>query len=475
MHIATILHIATHSIMKRHNKNVAILVVDPVEQHRTATCSLLEQEGYKTENVDSGERALARIKHRHFHILVTDNLVTDMDGVTLMLRAQRLRPDIETIFITDQKSVESAVTVMMAGAFSYLVRPFSSEYFFHLVTMSLKKTLIRREIRKQHRMIRREKGIQFIGKSPSIVKLKTDIAEIAQLDCNVLISGETGTGKELVASTIHALSRRSNQRFLPINCSALTEELMLNELFGHEKGAFTGADSFRTGLFESADKGTIFLDEIGEMAMSMQAKLLRVLQEKKIMRVGGTRQIDVDVRILAATNRDLHQEVNRKQFRRDLFYRINVVTIEIPPLRWRRDDIPLLINYFLAKFLSPGDKVKSISAEALDILLAYDYPGNVRELENIIERSVAMCREQEIQPYHLPPEILHNDTTTLIPPLEDEAYPTRTLAEHEQKYILAVLARTGGNKTRAAKILGIDRVSLWRKLKKYEALGIEIP
>ncbi len=461
--------------MKRHNKNVSILVVDPVEKNRNAVCHLLKQEGYKTEDVDIGKEALAWIKNRHFHILVTDHLVTDMDGVTLMLRAKRLRPDIETIFITNQKTVESAVTVMMAGAFSYLVRPFSSEYFFHLVNMSLKKTLIRRKIRKQHRMIRREKGIQFIGKTPSIVQLKTDIAEIAQLDCNVLISGETGTGKELVASTIHALSRRSDQRFLPINCSALTQDLMLNELFGHEKEAFTGASNFRTGLFESADKGTILLDEIGEMPISMQAKLLRVLQEKKIMRVGGTRQIDVDVRILAATNRDLLKEVNKNNFRQDLFYRINVVTIEIPPLRWRRDDIPLLIHYFLAKFVSPDQKVKSISSEALDILLAYDYPGNVRELENIIERSVAMSREQEIQPYHLPPEIEQNDTTILIPPLSEDVYPTKSLAEHEQKYILTVLSRTGGNKTSAAKILGIDRVSLWRKLKKYKGLGIEIP
>jgi len=458
--------------MRRHNNNVSILVVDPVEKNRSAVRRLLEQEGYKTEGVDTGEGALTRIKHRHFHILVTDHLVTDMDGVTLMLRAQRLRPDLETIFITDQKSVESAVSVMMAGAFSYLVRPFSSEYFFHLVNMSLKKTLIRREIRKQHRMIRQEKGIQFIGKTPSIVQLKTDIAEIAQLDCNVLISGETGTGKELVASTIHALSRRSNQRFLPINCSALTEDLMLNELFGHEKEAFTGATTFRTGLFESADKGTILLDEIGEIEMGMQAKLLRVLQEKKIMRVGGTRQIDVDVRILAATNRDLLEEVNKKTFRQDLFYRINVVSLEIPPLRWRRDDIPLLIHYFLAKFLSPEQKVKSMSSEALDILLAYDYPGNVRELENIIERSVAMCREQEIQPYHLPPEIEQNGATILIPPLSEDVYPTKTLAEHEQNYILTVLARTGGNKSKAAKILGIDRVSLWRKLKKYEDQGI---
>jgi transcriptional regulator with PAS, ATPase and Fis domain len=321
--------------------------------------------------------------------------------------------------------------------------------------------------------MRRDKGIQFIGRSPTIVQLKSEIAEIAQLDCNVLITGETGTGKELVASTIHALSQRADQRFLPINCSALTEELMLNELFGHEKEAFKGASKFRTGLFESANRGVILLDEIGEMPMAMQAKLLRVLQEKKIIRVGGTRQINVDIRILAATNRDLFNEVKNKNFRQDLYYRINVVSIEIPPLRRRRDDIPLLIDHFLAKYLLPEQHVKCISQEALSILMDYDYPGNVRELENIIERSLAMCREQEIQPYHLPPE-LNTPRTILIPPVQHDRFTTRTLEEHERSYIISVLSQAGGNKTKAAKVLKIDRVSLWRKLKKYQQQGIEV-
>ncbi len=470
---ATALHLVTCSFMAQHKRNIRILVVDANDIGQRDICRLLEGDGYQTFGTASGTAALEELKKTHFHILFTVPDLIDITGILLMQQARCLRPDLEVIIVSDQATVESAVNAMMAGAFSYLSRPFSNKQFFNLVNKALEKTMIRREIRKQHRQISQERGIQFIGKTPAIVQLKTDIAEIAQLDCNVLISGETGTGKELVASTIHALSQRADDRFLPINCSALTEELMLNELFGHEKEAFTGASKFRTGLFESANKGTILLDEIGEMPMSMQARLLRVLQEKKIMRVGGTRQIDVDVRILAATNRDLLEEVKKKNFRQDLFYRINVVSLEIPPLRWRRDDIPLLIQYFLAKFLSPDQKVKSISPEALDILLTYDYPGNVRELKNIIERSVAMCRQQEIQPYHLPPELDHPGTM-LIPPLREEAYPAITLAEHEQNYILAVLSRTGGNKTRAAKILGIDRVSLWRKLKKYESCGIAI-
>ncbi len=449
------------------------MIVEPDDINRKNICHLLEREGYRTHKATKGGMALNELKHHHFHVLFSSLHLTDMEGIQLMQQARQLQPDLEVIFVTDQATVESAVDSMMAGAFSYLPRPFSIEHFFSLVGKALEKTMIRRKIRQQHRKIRQDKGIQFIGRAPAIVQLKSDIAEIAQLDCNVLITGETGTGKELVASTIHALSHRANECFLPINCSALTDELMLNELFGHEKEAFTGATQFRTGLFESANGGIILLDEIGEMPMPMQAKLLRVLQEKKIMRVGGTRQIDVDVRVLAATNRDLLDEVKNKNFRQDLYYRINVVSIEIPPLRWRRDDIPLLIHHFLAKYLLPEQHVKCISPEALDLLTAYDYPGNVRELENIIARSQAMCREQEIQPYHLPAE-LDQPQTILIPPVREDVFSTRTLEEHERNYIFSVLSRVNGHKTKAAEILGIDRVSLWRKLKKYQQQGIDL-
>jgi DNA-binding NtrC family response regulator len=463
-----------HASMTRQKKNIHIQIIEPDDINRRNIRHLLKREGYQTWSAVRGSDALEELRHHNFHILFSNLQTADMGGIELMHQAKRLRPDIEIIFVTDKATVETAVQSMMAGAFSYLPRPFSIKYFFNLVDKALEKTIMRREIRRIHQEIRKDKGIQFIGQSPSIVQLKSEIAEIGQLDCNVLISGETGTGKELVASTIHALSQRADQRFLPINCSALTADLMLNELFGHEKEAFTGASKFRTGLFESANGGIILLDEIGEMPMAMQAKLLRVLQEKKIIRVGGTRQIDIDVRILAATNRDLQEEVKNKNFRQDLYYRINVVSIEIPPLRWRRDDIPLLIKHFLAKYLLPEQHVKYVSPEALDILMNYDYPGNVRELENIIERSLAMCREQEIQPYHLPPELEQPHQSMFIPPIREDLAVTCTLREHEQKYIISVLSRVNGNRTRAAKILGIDRVSLWRKLKRYQQQGIDL-
>ncbi len=459
--------------MASAKNNINVLVIDPDTSQRTKLCSLLEEEGFRTDSTSSGLIAIENLKKRHFHVLLTELATDDLPANILVRRAKRVRPDIEVIVVGNQTSVDTAVNIMLDGAFAYLPRPFAVERFFFLLNNALEKTTRRRTIRKQHQEISQQRGIQFIGETPAILQLKADIAEIAQLDCNVLITGETGTGKELVASTIHALSDRAKERFLPINCSALTEELMLNELFGHEKEAFTGASKFRTGLFESANHGTILLDEIGEMPMSMQARLLRVLQEKKIIRVGGTRQIDIDVRILAATNRDLQEEVREKNFRQDLYYRINVVSLEIPPLRWRRDDIPLLIQHFLAKYLVPHQQVKNISPEALDILLSYDYPGNVRELENIIERSLAMCREPEIQPYHLPPE-LNQAEPVFIPPVREDSYPRQTLAEHERNYILSVLSRTGGNRTKAAKLLGIDRVSLWRKLKKYEREGVSL-
>ncbi len=452
------------------NKNIHVLITEPDDINRVNIRHLLEREGYQTFSTTTGTDTLEELKRHHYHILFSNLQTADMDGIDLMKHAKRIRSDLEIIFVTDSATIETAVTAMMAGAFSYLPRPFSIEHFFELVNKALEKTIIRREIRNRHQEIRKERGIQFVGRSPSIVQLKSEIAEIAQLDCNVLITGETGTGKELVASTIHALSQRADQRMLPINCSALTEDLMLNELFGHEKDAFTGASRFRTGLFESANRGTILLDEIGEMPMTMQAKLLRVLQEKKIIRVGGTRQIDVDARVLAATNRELLEEVKKGNFRQDLYYRINVVSIEIPPLRWRRDDIPLLVEHFLAKYLLPERHVKYISPDSLEILMNYDYPGNVRELENIIERSLAMCREQEIQPYHLPPE-LEQPQSELIPPIREELIATRTLEEHERNYIQSVIARTQGNKTKAAEILGINRVSLWRKMKKYQEQG----
>ncbi len=289
-----------------------------------------------------------------------------------------------------------------------------------------------------------------------------------------MITGETGTGKELVARTIYELSPRAKNRFLPINCAAMNEELILNELFGHEKDAFTGAGKSRQGLLESASGGVVLLDEIGEMPLSMQVQLLRVLQEKRIIRVGGTKEIDIDVRILAATNRDLQAEIKKETFRQDLYYRLNVVTLHIPPLRERRDDISLLVNYFLAKYSTRDSQPQTMTPETLHHLENYGFPGNARELENIIERSLALCGTGDIQLEHLPPEILGNSAPVTSSPIQQQVNTHKSLEENEREYILAVLRSADGNKTQAAKIIGIDRVSLWRKLKRFESKGFDI-
>jgi DNA-binding NtrC family response regulator len=455
------------------DKQIRILVVDDEIISLENISHVLSKEGYHVETASCGKDAVENIAHNNFDLIITDLKMPDMDGVQVMNIAKEMLPDAEVIIITGYATVNSAVEAMTEGAFYYMAKPIKLNELRALVKKALEKTILRNEISRLTQHIMSKKGVtQFVGQNPAVLKLKDNIAQVAHLDCNVLIIGETGTGKELVARTIYELSPRANKRFLPINCAALTEELMLNELFGHEKDAFTGASKWRKGLIESADGGVVLLDEIGEMPLNMQVKLLRVLQERKIVRVGGTKEIPVDVRILAATNRDLQEEVQRGRFRQDLYYRLNVVSLQIPPLRERKDDIPLIVHHFLAKYPAPEGKVKSIEPRALDMLQDYDYPGNVRELENIIERTLALCGEPAIKAYHLPPEFstyqpLHTTST-----IADK--PVQTLDDNERDYIMSVLKGVDGNKSQAAKIMNIDRVSLWRKLKKYEENGLNI-
>jgi transcriptional regulator with PAS, ATPase and Fis domain len=308
-----------------------------------------------------------------------------------------------------------------------------------------------------------------VGKSPKIEMLKQTIEQIAPSDATVLILGETGTGKELVAKAIHHLSLRAEKRFLAINCGAFSEELLANELFGHEREAFTGARGVKKGLLEVASGGTVLLDEIGEMPAIMQVKLLRVLQEKTLMRVGGTTEIPVDIRVLAATNKDLKGEVERGAFRQDLYYRINVVTLPVPPLVERQDDIPLLCQHFLRKYAeAQGKTVDKIAPEVMHILLNYEFPGNIRELENIMERAVTLCTGGVIEMQHLP---LDFQQPHLFQVQRHQKREFHTLEENEREYISWVVKQVDGNKTKAAEILGIDRVSLWRKLKRYDLNG----
>ncbi len=306
---------------------------------------------------------------------------------------------------------------------------------------------------------------KLIGQAPKMKSLKETISQIATVDCNVLIYGETGTGKELVARSIHNLSNRSKNRFMAINCAAFTEELLANELFGHEKGAFTGAATSKKGLLEVADGGTFFLDEIGDMPLSMQAKLLRVLEERTLIKIGGTDEVTIDLRILAATNKDLKKEVETGNFRKDLFYRLNVINLQIPPLLERKEDIALLSYYFLSQHnRSMKKSVENISDEVIQILENYEFPGNVRELENIVERAVVMCEGNVISENHLPSDL--RTKSVLVRKVSDGDW--LTLSDHEKEYIEKVLNHTSGNKTQASKVLGIDRVSLWRKLNRYQ-------
>lgn len=446
---------------------ITILLVDDEVINLQNVSHFLEQQGFEVTTAASGNEALGLLNQSHFDLVITDLKMGDIDGVQVMKTAKELHPEIEVIIVTGYATVNSAVDAMAQGAFYYLPKPIKLKELHALVLRAMEKTMLRREISRLKQRIKAQQGTtQFIGQNPEILKLKDSIAHFAQLDCNILITGETGTGKELVARTIYELSPRADKRFLPINCGAMTEELMANELFGHEKDAYTDAGGLHSGLLESANGGVVLFDEIGEMPLIMQVKLLRVLQEKKIIRVGGTKEIPIDVRLLAATNRDLKKEIETGTFRQDLYYRLNVVTLHIPPLRNRKDDIPLLVNYFLAKYSLPKGATKSISQDALRRLHEYNYPGNARELENIIERSLALCDDTEITVHHLPSDLSKSPHLSL--PTIQETKPSRSLEENEREYILSVLKSVGGNKTQAAKIIGIDRVSLWRKLKKYE-------
>jgi DNA-binding NtrC family response regulator len=355
---------------------------------------------------------------------------------------------------------------MQKGAYHYLPKPYKIEEVRILVRKALEKRWLRQEVIDLKRQVQSQKGVPLIiGKSPQIEGLKNTLQQIAPTDATVLILGETGTGKELVAKAIHHLSSRADKRFLAINCGAFSEELLANELFGHEREAFTGARGVKKGLLESAPGGSIFLDEIGDMPLSMQVKLLRVLQEKTLIRVGGTAEIPVDIRILAATNKDLKAEVERGAFRQDLFYRINVVTLHVPTLAERRDDIPLLCRHFLRKFAeAQGKQINQISDEVMEILIDYEFPGNIRELENIMERAVTLASGPTIEVSHLPGDFQQPGFQVH----RRQKKEFLTLEENEQEYIAWVLKQMNGNKTRAAEVLGIDRVSLWRKLKRLD-------
>lgn len=443
-----------------------ILVVedDPVGLKNLARA--LRKEGYEVSTASGGRQALEKIESVPFDLVLTDLVLDSVDGLEVLSHAKRFSPETEVIILTGHATVSTSIQAMKKGAYDYLQKPVRLDELKCVVAKALEKVRLRSQVQELLAVRSELRGRdRLIGRSGPILRLKKLIPQFASTDANILITGESGTGKELVARAVHEESRRASQRFLPINCGSFTDELLANELFGHEREAFTGAVSSRAGLLESADRGTLFLDEVADMPLPMQAKLLRVVQEKELIRVGGVKPISVDVRIIAATNKNLKKLVEVGQFRQDLFYRLNVIPIHLPPLRDRREDIPLLAQFFLRTVAKRTEKnVVGFSAEAMDLLTRYDYPGNVRELENIVERAAALAAQERIGPENLPVDMREMEVFSL----DREPSELRTLEELEKEYIDWVMRTTGRNKSRVARILGIDRVSLYRKLKKHQ-------
>ena len=443
---------------------VGILLVDNDPQTLQRLLPALHAEGFAVSAHSSRMEALAELERREYDVAVVELDAGAESEIAFLAQTRRRAPATEVILASAKGDVHSAVAAMKLGAFHYLPKPYEVDDLVVLVKRAMEKRLLHLEVRELRDMVRDKRLPALIGKSPAMLDLRRNIARVAPLDCNVLIRGETGTGKELVSRTIHLMSSRADKRFLAVNCGAFNAELLANELFGHEKEAYTGAQRTKKGVFEAIEGGTLLLDEIGEMPVSMQVKLLRVLQEKIVMRVGGTEERPVDVRLLAATNRPLEADIDRGAFRQDLFYRLNVFTLRLPPLRERTDDIPLFCHYFLEKYAAQfGKKVTGFSDEVVDVLQSYTYPGNVRELENIVERAIVLADDEVIQAKHLPARMRPSRAGSLESLTRDHLIP---LAELEQRYIRDVLGVTGGNKSKAAEILGIDRATLWRKLQR---------
>jgi DNA-binding NtrC family response regulator len=423
--------------------------------------------GHTVIATQSGSNAQALLEKQAFDVVLAELNMDKVDGMQLLKRCRESHPDTEVILLAGRATLESAVEAMKQGAFYYLAKPCQPDAVLDAVAGALEKISLRRESRTLKERVEGYQGKVRILTQDSRMQHLLDMArQVAPTDCNILITGESGTGKELFARYLHHHSRRESRPFVAVNCGAFNEELLANELFGHVKGAFTGAHSDKKGLLEAASGGTLFLDEITEMSPTMQVKLLRVIQEKEVLPLGATAPVKIDVRFIAATNRDVQDMVKQGGFRQDLYFRLNVVNLHIPALSARREDVPLLAHHFLSKHAAlMGKEVGELAPDALDLLRAYDFPGNVRELENIIERGVAVTTGPSIESAHLPGDLRDLSIRTF----RKKAGRIPTLEEQEQDYITWVLQEAGGNQTAAAQMLGIDRVSLWRKLKRYEA------
>jgi DNA-binding NtrC family response regulator len=450
-------------------KKLSILIVEDGKSQREMLRDFLRNKGYDVSEAERGDKALELAKKNYFDLLLIDYKMPGMNGMAVLEEVKGINPEIDVIMMTAFGTIDTAVKAIKMGAADYITKPIELEELIILID----RISERRILLKENRILReelKEKGVttdQIVYQSQVMNELINLAARVASSNATILIEGESGTGKELVARLIHNLSPRSKKHLITVNCAALPENLLESELFGHEKGAFTGADRMRIGRFEEADGGSLFLDEIGELSTSVQLKLLRFLQEREFQRVGGNRTLSSDVRIISATNQNLEARVKEGSFREDLFYRLNVVAIAIPPLRERKEDVGPLIDHFLEHFAAEnGKEIQGVSPEARDLLLKYDYPGNVRELENVIERAVVITRRSVISIEDLPfsarsPSVDRNE-------IWDQGTLKDSLAALERQMIKNALGKTSSNQTRAADLLGISERMLRYKLKKYE-------
>ncbi|MFN7995960.1 MAG: sigma-54 dependent transcriptional regulator [Bryobacteraceae bacterium] len=435
-----------------------ILIVDDETVVRDSLGKWFSSEGYQSQPVGSAREALEAIQHAEYDVALLDIKMPGMDGMELQSRLREADPELTVIVMTGYASVETAVQALKQGAYDYITKPVDPDELSHLVSKALEHRKARREVVRLRETLQEvAPGTELIGRSPAMKKVFELVEMVAPTEATVLITGESGTGKEVVARSIHSAGSRRFMPMVTIHCGALTETLLESELFGHEKGAFTGAQYRKKGKFEVADGGTVFLDEISDISLKTQTDLLRVLQEKEIVRVGGNQPIKVDFRCIAATNKNLEALVKAGTFRPDLYYRLHVFCVDLPPLRERREDIPLLVAHFLNKFcMMTSRSVPQLSSEALNVLMSHEWPGNVRELENAVERALVVCRGPEIKPSDFSFQFQANGVPT-----------GRTLEDVERVHIERILRETEHNLSRAARILDIDRTTLYNKLRRY--------
>ena len=449
-----------------------VLVVDDDQAHRTMLRTLVSGWGYEISEADDGDTAIQMVHGKPYDLILMDIRMIKVSGLEALSQIKSYNPAIPVIIMTAYSSVETAVEGLKKGAYDYLTKPLD----FDELRLAMERAMDHSHLKEENRQLRETLGARFdqrniIGRSRAMAELMETVAQVAPTEATVLITGESGTGKELISGAIHFNSPRKTGPFVKINCAALTETLLESELFGHEKGAFTGAHRRKEGRFLLADGGSLFLDEVSEMSLAMQVKLLRVLQEREITRVGGEEVIKADVRVITATNKDLIQEIEESRFREDLYYRLNVVTLNVPPLREREEDISLLAQHFLKVFAEKNHKIiKGLTPQAMDRLLKYEWPGNVRELMNAIERAVVLSRSEYLDEEDLPTVVRGDDPRGQDISSESNVPGDLSLGEIEKVTILKTLEASGGNKSEAARRLGITRKTLHKKLKKYGAM-----